>query len=228
MSSTKNEAPRRGRPQGSLGLPPHLRHYQKFGQQIGAARLTRALWEAVHNDAAAMRYIAGKCKDAERFAAWERGERRYMIERQCSKVFTHPTWGQQQCGSQTRLVRDGSCAACADRRSPARWTTDGQLDKLAMMHDRQAAGLPPRRSRDYWLGQQDAERAERAGEFREVRHGKYTARIHPTSRVEVWDAAGWRTDDLAKLAREQGDAFFRLAQGAPDLVAVMADAGWSV
>ncbi|WP_455284225.1 hypothetical protein [Cupriavidus necator] len=109
-----------------------------------------------------------------------------------------------------------------------KWTADGRLDKLTMMHDRQAAGLPQHRSRDYWLGQQDAERAERAGEFREVAHGKYTARIHPTGRVEVWDASGWRTEDLAKLAREQGDAFFRFAQREPDLVAVMAEAGWSV
>ncbi|SOY43812.1 hypothetical protein CBM2587_A110027 [Cupriavidus taiwanensis] len=97
-----------------------------------------------------------------------------------------------------------------------------------MMQDRAAAGLPQHRSRDYWLGQKDAERAERAGEFREVQHGKYTARIYPTGRLEVRDDCGWRTDDLAKLAREQGDAFFRFAQGEPDLVAVMADAGWSV
>lgn len=221
-------APRRGRPHGSIGLPPHLLHYRKFGLHIGAARLTRALWEAVHNDAAAMQYIAGKCSDAERFSAWERGQRRYTVERQCSKMFTHPIWGQQQCNSQTRLVRDGSCAACSDRRSPVKWTEDNQLDTLAMMRDRQVAGLPPRRSRDYWLSQQDAERAERSGEFREVKHGKYTARIYPTSRVEVWDATGWRTDDLAKLARQQGDAFFRFAQREPDLVAVMADAGWSV
>lgn len=205
-------APRRGRPHGSLGLPPHLRHYQKFGLHIGAGRLTRELWEAVHNDAAAMRYIASKCKDADRFAGWERGERRYTVERQCSNVFTDPVWGQQQCSSQTRLVRDGSCAACADRRSPVRWTAGGEMDHLSMMRERQAADLPPRRSRDHWLGQKDAERAERAGEFREVRHGKYAARIHPTGRLEVWDVTGWRTDDLAKLAREQGDPFFRFAQ----------------
>jgi len=221
-------APRRGRPHGSIGLPPHLQHYRKFGLHIGAARLTRALWEAVQNDAAAMQYLASKCNDAERFAAWERGQRRYTVERQCSKVFTHPTWGQQPCNSQTRLVRDGSCAACADRRSPAKWTADGQLDRLAMMQDRASAGLPPHRSRDYWLGQRDAERAERAGEFREVQHGKYTARIYPTGRVEVSNDSGWRADDLAKLAREQGDAFFRFAQREPELVAVMADAGWSV
>jgi hypothetical protein len=103
--------------------------------------------------------------------------------------------------------------------------SDGRLDKAAYVF---AADGRQRMGRNRWLDQCDAERAERGGEFREIRHGKYTARIHPTGRLEVQDDSGWRTDDLAKLAREQGDAFFRFAQGELDLVEVMGEAGWSV
>ncbi|SDD22281.1 hypothetical protein SAMN05216345_10717 [Cupriavidus sp. YR651] len=135
-----------------------------------------------------------------------------MVERQCDK-----------CGSQSRLVRDGSCAGCAARRSPLKLTPGGKLDKAAYVF---AADGRQRVGRNRWLDQCDAERAERCGEFREVRCGKYAARIHPTGRLEVQDDSGWRTDDLEKLAREQGDAFFRFAQGEPDLVTVMCEAGW--
>lgn len=181
--------------------------------KVGASRLTRALYRQIKDDAAAMRGISLRCRDSRRFAAWTRGERRYVVERQCDK-----------CGSQVRLVRDGSCAGCAANRSPLRLTSGGKLDKAAYVF---AANGRQRVGRNRWLDRCDAERAERSGEFREVQHGKYRARIHPTGRLEVQDDTGWRTDDLAKLAREQGEAFFRFAQGEPDLVAVMANAGWS-
>lgn len=182
--------------------------------KVGASRLTRALYRQVKDDAAAMRRISLRCRDRLRFAAWVRGDSRFVVERLCDK-----------CGSQSRLVRDGSCAGCAASRSPLRLTSSGKLDKAAYVF---ATDGRQRLGRNRWLDQCDAQRAERSGEFREVRHGKYTARIHPTGRLEVQADSGWQTDDLAKLGREQGDTFFRFAQGEPDLVAVMADAGWSV
>ncbi|MEM5428248.1 hypothetical protein [Cupriavidus oxalaticus] len=163
---------------------------------------------------AVLRKIGRRCRDPLRFAAWMRGESRFVVERRCDK-----------CGSRSRLVRDGSCAGCAAKRSPLKLTPGGKLDKAAYVF---TANGRQRVSRNRWLDQCDAERAERGGEFREVQHGKYTARIYPTGRLEVQDDSGWRTDDLAKLAREQGDAFFRFAQGEPDLVEVMGEAGWSV
>ncbi|WP_116345694.1 hypothetical protein [Cupriavidus taiwanensis] len=180
--------------------------------KVGASRLTRALYQQVKDDTAAMRRINHRCRDPLRFAAWTRGERRYIVERQCDK-----------CGSQIRLVRDGSCAGCAGKRSPLKLTAGGKLDKAAYVF---AADGRQRIGRNRWLGQRDAERAERQGQFREVRRGKYAARIYPTGRVEVWGESGWRADDLEKLAREQGEAFFRFAQGEPDLVAIMYEAGW--
>ncbi|WP_149135637.1 hypothetical protein [Cupriavidus campinensis] len=180
--------------------------------KVGASRLTRALYCQVKDDVAAMHQISVRCRDPLRFTAWARGERRYVVERRCAK-----------CGSQSRLVRDGSCAGCAANRSPLMLTPGGKLDKAAYVF---AADGRQRVGRNRWRDQCDAERAERCGEFREVQHGKYVARIHPTGRLEVQEDSGWRTDDLAKLAREQGDVFFRFAQGEPDLVAVMADAGW--
>lgn len=182
--------------------------------KVGASRLTRALYKQLKDDPAAMHRISLRCRDPLRLAAWIRGNTRYVVERVCDK-----------CGSQSRLVRDGSCAGCAAERSPLRLTSGGKLDKAAYVF---AADGRQRVGRNRWLDQCDAERAERGGEFHEVRRGKYAARIHPTGRLEVQGDSGWGTDDLAKLAREQGDAFFRFAQGESDLVAVMEYAGWSV
>lgn len=180
--------------------------------KVGASRLTRALYEQVRDDAAALSKIRLRCRDTTRFAAWTRGESRFVVERQCGK-----------CGSQVRLVRDGSCSGCAAKRSPLKLTPGGKLDKAAYVF---AADGRQRVGRNRWLDQRDAERAERRGEFREVRRGKYAAKIFPTGRLEVWNESGWRAEDLEKLAREQGDAFFRFAQGEPDLVAIMYEAGW--